>query len=190
MGTADGEVRLAIIGAAASAIESLYCAMHHGAFSRRIVNVTTLSGSGMLPGGLRGAGDAPVSEYALLRTSAADYLDTARALLEDGRLAILSGRMSSIRAHDGALRIEADRPPDGARLVIDADLVINCSGAGRVQSTPSRLLRNLARKLALRREGRGFAMREDHSLLDWAANSVTVSLPPCDGAMRRTSGRA
>lgn len=162
-----GEVRLAIIGAAASAIESLYCAMHHGDFSRRIVNVTTLSGSGMLPGGLRGAGDAPVSDYARLRSSAADYVRTARELQDAGRLAILAARLHSIRANGQSLRIEAERPHDGSRVVVDADLVINCSGAGRMQSTPSRLLRNLARKLSLRREGRGFAVREDHSLVDW-----------------------
>jgi len=165
--TPRGEIRLAIIGAAASAIESLYCAMHHGPFSERIASVTTLSGSGMLPGGLRGAGDAPVSEYARVRTSAADYVHTARQLLDHGRLGILAARMGSIRAHEQALRIEAERAQDGSHVVVDADLVINCSGAGRVQSTPSRLLRNLARKLTLRREGRGFAMREDHSLLDW-----------------------
>ena len=162
-----GDVRLAIVGAAASAIESLYCAMHHEPLSSRIVSVTTLSGSGTLPGGLAGAGDAPVSEYARLRTSAAEYLRTARTLLEDGRLAILAARLDSVRAHDGALRLEAERSIDGAGLVVDADLVINCSGAGRLQSTPSRLLRNLARKLAVRREGRGFATREDHSLVDW-----------------------
>jgi uncharacterized NAD(P)/FAD-binding protein YdhS len=165
--TPQGEIRLAIVGAAASAIESLYCAMNHGAFSDRIVSVTTLSGSGMLPGGLRGAGDAPVSDYARLRTSAADYVHVARQLQERGRLGILAARLGSIRAHEQALRIEAERAHDGTRVVVDAELVINCSGAGRVQSTPSRLLRNLARKLTLRREGRGFAVREDHSLVDW-----------------------
>jgi uncharacterized NAD(P)/FAD-binding protein YdhS len=163
----EGEVRLAIIGAAASALESLYCALHHGSFSQRIASVTTLSGSGMLPGGLRGAGDAPVSEYARLRTSAADYVRAARALLEGGRLAILAARLHSLRAHGDALRIEAERPHDGSRVIVDADLVINCSGAGRLQSTPSRLLRNLAHKLALRREGRAFATRADHSLVQW-----------------------
>jgi uncharacterized NAD(P)/FAD-binding protein YdhS len=165
--TPAGEVRLAIVGAAASAIESLYCAMHHGTFSERIVSVTTLSGSGMLPGGLRSAANTPVSEYARLRTSAAEYVQTASRLLETGRLAILAAHVSSIRAHGRALRIEAERAHDGLRVVVDADLVINCSGAGRLQSTPSRLLHNLAHKLALRREGRGFAMRDDHALADW-----------------------
>jgi uncharacterized NAD(P)/FAD-binding protein YdhS len=174
-----GEVRLAIIGAAASALESLYCAMHHGEFSRRIVSVTTLSSSGMLPGGLRGAGDAPVSEYARLRTSAADYVRTARELQEAGRLAILAARLHSVRAHAAALRIEAERPQDGSRVVVDADLVINCSGAGRVQSTPSRLLRSLARTVTVRREGRGFAVNQDHSLVEWP--QVYVAGPLLNG---------
>jgi len=171
-----GDVRLAIIGAAASAIESLYCAMHHGAFSKRIVNVTTLSGSGMLPGGLGGGSEAPVSEYARLRSSAADYVLTARALQDAGQLAILAARLQSVRGYGDALRIEAERPHDGSEVVVDADLVINCSGAGRVQSTPSRLLRSLARKLAVRREGRGFAVREDHSLVDWPRMHVAGPL--------------
>jgi uncharacterized NAD(P)/FAD-binding protein YdhS len=150
--------------------------MHHEPLSSRIVSVTTLSGSGMLPGGLSGAGDAPVSEYARLRTSAAEYLLTARTLRDAGRLAILAARLETVRVHAGALRLEAGRSIDGAGVVVDADLVINCSGAGRLPSTPSRLLRNLARKLALRREGRGFATREDHSSCDWPGMHVAGPL--------------
>jgi uncharacterized NAD(P)/FAD-binding protein YdhS len=163
----SGGVRLAIIGAAASGLESLYCAMHHELLSARIDSVTTLSCSGMLPGGLRGTDAGPISDYARLRTSAADYVRTARDLLDAGRLHILAARVQSLRADSGELFIDAVRPVDGAPLTVSADLVINSSGAGRVHSTTSRLLRNLGRKLTSRREGRGFAVRDDHSLVEW-----------------------
>jgi hypothetical protein len=48
-----------------------------------------------------------------------------------------------------------------------------------VQSTPSRLLRNLARTIAVRREGRGFAVNADHSLVEWP--QVYVAGPLLNG---------
>jgi uncharacterized NAD(P)/FAD-binding protein YdhS len=174
-----GEVRLAIIGAAASGLESLYCAMHHPPLSARIASVTTFSGSGVLAGGLRGSDDAPVSDYARLRTSAADYVRTAQRLLDAGRLHIVAARVQTVRAGQHGLCIEARRSLDGAPMTAGADLVINCSGAGRVHSTPSALLRNLAHKLTLRNDGRSFALRADHSLCDWPG--VLVAGPLLNG---------
>ncbi len=162
-----GPVRLVIIGAAASAIESLYCAMNHPPLSQRIESVITISRSGMLPNGLTGNRGAAPSDYARLRTSADVYVAAARELLEQGRLDIMPALIDSITGEADALRLDVSDTLDARRRQVIADLVINCSGAGDVHTTTSRLLNALGRKLALRRQGRGFLSHVDKSLVQW-----------------------
>jgi uncharacterized NAD(P)/FAD-binding protein YdhS len=162
----EGPVRLAIIGAGASSIESLYCAMNHPGLAERIASVVTLSGSGMLPGGIRspGASPAPVSPWALSRTSAAAYLETARALISANRLSTVSARVMAVAPHERTLLMGMTLQPAGTRTVIEADLVINCSGAGDLRASSSELLRSLATRLTVIEGGRGFEMADDYSL--------------------------
>jgi uncharacterized NAD(P)/FAD-binding protein YdhS len=162
-----GAVRLAIIGAAASAIESLYCALNHPPLSQRIERVTTISRSGMLPGGITGSRSVAPSDYAIQRTSADVYVQTARAWLQRGHLDIVAARVESLEVAAGALCIETSSTLDGGRSRKEFDLIINCSGAGDVHTTPSRLLNFLGRRLEVCRQGRGFPANMDHSLMRW-----------------------
>ncbi|HEV7608493.1 MAG TPA: FAD/NAD(P)-binding protein [Steroidobacteraceae bacterium] len=162
-----GPVRLAIIGAAASAIESLYCVVNHPPLSQRIESITTISRSGMLPGGITGNRSVIASDYAIRRTSADVYVQTARELLARGHLDIVPARVGSIEAVPGALRLELIDTLDGQRTQTEFDLIINCSGAGDVQTSRSRLLNFLGQRLEVRRQGRGFRTNGDHSLAQW-----------------------
>lgn len=164
-----GSIRLVIIGAAASAVESLHCAMNHPRLSERIVNAITLSPSGVLPGRVRSADGAacPVSRYAEERTSPEPYLQTARELIQQNRLRVVPARVSAVRPQLSGYRIDILQQPDDAASTLDADLVINCSGAGVVHTSPAPLLRQLATQLPVVAGGRGFSMAEDYSLSDW-----------------------
>jgi uncharacterized NAD(P)/FAD-binding protein YdhS len=165
----EGPIRLAIIGGAASAIESLYCAMDHRFLSERIVSAVTVSLSGLLPAGLRSpdAPQCPVSDYASHRTSADVYLRTALDLLTRNRLRILAAHVKSVRPHENALRLDILQQPHVTAATLDADLVINCSGAGDVRTTNSPLLRQLATQLTAVERGRGFRLADDCSLKEW-----------------------
>jgi hypothetical protein len=46
-------------------------------------------------------------------------------------------------------------------------LLLNCSGGGELTTTPSRLLRNLARQLPTRENSRGFQMSNDYEIASW-----------------------
>jgi uncharacterized NAD(P)/FAD-binding protein YdhS len=174
----DGPIRLAIIGGAASAIESLYCAMDHRLLSERIVSAVTVSLSGTLPGGIRSADapQCPVSDYVSHRTSADVYLRTALELMQRNRLRILAAQVKSVRPHENALRLDILQQSNSIAATLDADLVINCSGAGDVRTTSSPLLRHLGAQLTAVATGRGFKLADDCSSQDWPGMYVAGPL--------------
>ena len=178
----EGPIRLAIIGGAASAIESLYCAMDHPTLSERIVDAVTLSLSGMLPGGIRSpdAVRCPVPAYVSHRTSADAYVRTALDLMQRNQLRILAARVKSVRRHENALRLDILQQPNLIPATLDADLIINCSGAGDVRTTRSPLLRQLASQLTVVEGGSGFILADDCSLQEWPG--VYVAGPLLNGS--------
>jgi uncharacterized NAD(P)/FAD-binding protein YdhS len=173
-----GPLRLAIIGAAASAIESLYTALTHPAIGPRLTRVVTLSPSGMLPGGLRDPSqpEAPVSPWAKLRGSARDYVEAARTALAAGLLGIVPARISGVDRVGAAYEVRYQHPASGARATFAADLVVNCSGAGSLASTAAPLLAQLASLLPVRADGRGFVMQEDGCVHGWPGLHVVGPL--------------
>ncbi len=166
---AVGAIRLAIVGAAASAIECLYGAVSHPKIAPRLSSITTVSRSGVLPDGLRDPKAAPakVSAYALNRTSAKDYVEAARTLLASGQLQIIPALVRSLTSSRRELQLSITRSPEARQETICADLVLNCSGAGDLKSTPSRLLRSLAARLETRENDRGFRLREEYTIASW-----------------------
>jgi uncharacterized NAD(P)/FAD-binding protein YdhS len=177
----EGPIRLAIIGGAASAIESLYCAMDHRFLSERIVSAVTVSFSGMLPEGIRStdAPQCPVSDHAPHRTSADVYLRTALELIQRSRLRTLAAQVKSVRPYENALRLDILQQPNSIADTLDADLIINCSGAGDVRTTKSPLLRHLATQLTAVERGRGFRLADDCSSQEWPG--VYVAGPLLNG---------
>lgn len=163
----DGPIEVAVIGGAASAIESVHTILTHPHIGPRVRHVTTLSRSGLLPCGLRApeAEDAAISPWAWHRTSAQDYVDVVRQALEQGNMSIRVAMVEAVVAHGERMSLSFTTPTGLQRL--QADLVVNCTGAGDLRTTPSLLLRNLSKQLELRENDRGFKLADEYMLKQW-----------------------
>lgn len=165
----EGDIRLAIIGAAASGIECLYGTMCHPRIAPRIAAITMISASGVLPGGVRDPASPAVeiSEYALKRTSAQDYVDMAQRLIAEQRLRLRPAIVESVAVQGSVVAVSISALPDRSADTVEADLLIDCSGAGDLLTTPSRLLRTLAPRLGTREEDRGFRLQDEFMSAAW-----------------------
>lgn len=161
-------LHVAIVGGGASAIESLHTILTHRSLIGRIALITTISRSGVLPGDVRASDceDHNISPWALQRTSARDYVDAARHAQQRKLLIVRSGMVEGIASGSGD-QMEIRFSNSSGIHVVMADLIVNCSGAGDLLTTPSPLLQSLAKQQPLRGDARGFRMQDSYTLEQW-----------------------
>ncbi|MEH1166467.1 FAD/NAD(P)-binding protein [Micromonospora sp. CPCC 205539] len=122
--------RIVVIGSNAAAAELLHYLTHTPGLLERVATIEVISGSGRLPGRPDPAG---------LRPSPREYMAGAERLEEIGKLVTRSGRVTGVARTGPGLQLRlasADTP-------VDADIVVDCTGAGRMDDTASSLLANL-----------------------------------------------
>jgi uncharacterized NAD(P)/FAD-binding protein YdhS len=164
----QGAIHLAVVGAAASAIESIYRIVNDPRISSRVASVIVISRSGLLPGGIRDneVDQSNISAYALNRSSASDYVELARYLHQQGRLKVIAAQVTEVLENHDRLRVVFAKPGSAGQSLL-ADLVLNCSGGGDLLTTPSRLLKKLAQHLPTRENDRGFQMQNEYEIATW-----------------------
>jgi len=146
------EVEIAIIGGNASALEMIHLLATVASGDKRIGITCVSTSGGLLPGGIDSSTRARkiTPEF----PSAPEYLASAEQAVRAGSLRTMKGSAERPRIDGDQLCI-----PIGDGRSINADMVIDCRGAGRLGSTSSKLLQSICdRGVAVARSGgKGFA---------------------------------
>lgn len=122
--------RIVVVGSNAAAAELLHHLAHTPRLVERVATIEVVSGSGRLPGRPDPAG---------LRPSPREYMAGAARLEAAGKLAVRTGRVTGVARTDSGLQLRLA----GADTPVEADIVVDCTGAGRTDDTASPLLANL-----------------------------------------------
>ncbi|MEU3457516.1 FAD/NAD(P)-binding protein [Micromonospora sp. NPDC006766] len=122
--------RIVAIGSNAAAAELLHHLAHTPQLPERVGTIEVISGSGRLPGRPHPAG---------LRPSPREYMAAAARLEAAGKLVVRAGLVAGIARTASGLRMRVS----GADAPVEADIVVDCTGAGRTDDTASPLLANL-----------------------------------------------
>jgi uncharacterized NAD(P)/FAD-binding protein YdhS len=171
----DRGLDLVLIGSGATAGEVVYFLAHHPALLQRIRSIRVVSRSGYLAGGGAppSASSVPVRADALARPAAREYVAASRELALAGLLAAqpLEIRGGPRRLEDGRLAI--DGLAGGVVHAVEADVIVNCSGSGDIDSSASTLLSNMLRA--------GSPFRPNHLNAGFARRAGSFEAAGADG---------
>ncbi len=165
-----------IAGSNASAIEAIYFLANRQELLSAVRGINVVSSSGYLPGGvIEGEENAALTSGGQ-RPSAREYIDTAARFVGEGLVTATQAKIIHMDSGaDGRLHIETDASE--GKIELTADIVINCTGAGRVNRTDSPLIRNLrARDNHFKTNAclRGFQLRPNSYELEGVDNGFVI----------------
>ncbi|WP_025851530.1 FAD/NAD(P)-binding protein [Paenibacillus ehimensis] len=165
-----------IAGSNASAIEAIYFLANRPKLLSAVRSINVVSSSGYLPGGVFEGEENEALTSGGQRPSAREYIETAARFVAEGLVTATQAKIIRMDSRaDRRLSIEADG--DEGKIELTADLVVNCTGAGRVNRTDSPLIRNLrARENHFKTNAslRGFQLRPNSYELDGADNGFVI----------------
>ncbi|MDO3680780.1 FAD/NAD(P)-binding protein [Paenibacillus ehimensis] len=165
-----------IAGSNASAIEAIYFLANRPKLLSAVHSINVVSSSGYLPGGVFEGEENEALTSGGQRPSAREYIETAARFVAEGLVTATQAKIIRMDSRaDRRLSIEADG--DEGKIELRADLVVNCTGAGRVNRTDSPLIRNLrARENHFKTNAslRGFQLRPNTYELDGADNGFVI----------------
>jgi uncharacterized NAD(P)/FAD-binding protein YdhS len=162
-----GPVDVIIAGSNASAMETIYYFAHSSDLKGMIRSVAVISGSGSLPKGSSADG---------LRPSPPEYVQSAIAFGEEGKLDMQSGQVVGVTRAGPGLQVNI-QPSDSKPRSLTADIVVNCTGAGRIDNSGSMLLNTLVhgrQDFSCNRLGRGFELRPNTYEIDGVDNCFVI----------------
>jgi uncharacterized NAD(P)/FAD-binding protein YdhS len=134
-----------VMGSGAAASEVIYFLALSSSLRERLRSVRVVSISGYLAGGAVSAGDdfGATRPWALSRPAAREYVAAANELVCEGRLCATAARVVGARPRGESLVVRARTQQ--RELLLNADILVNCAGTGRLADTELPLLRNLLR---------------------------------------------
>jgi uncharacterized NAD(P)/FAD-binding protein YdhS len=90
--------------------------------------------------------------------------DRIEAIRAEGRLTVAAGRISTVEAGDGVVRLGWRRRGGGAEAFVEADRIINCTGlGGAIDRTAEPILQDLLAAGAIRPDALGLGLDVDDS---------------------------
>lgn len=159
-----------IIGAAASALETLYFIESHTKLLSAIEMVSVISTSGVLIGGIYAANadEDNLPDYVPERTSCDLYIQASQRMNESGKLKIIKGKITQLSEAKMGFNVNYtvnNRQGLNNKVhSLNPDIIIDCSGGGTLSNTNSTLLNNLAKKLPINIENRGFIVNKNNQV--------------------------
>jgi uncharacterized NAD(P)/FAD-binding protein YdhS len=132
------KLTLVIVGSNSSAIEFIYGLGCNKSIIDKIGTIKVVSPSGILAGVTRNENGE------ILRVAPSEYSRIAIQLLDEKKLSIVAGRITAACEHYDGIRVECNATQTDAESVIDANIVINCSGFGQLHNSMDPLASSLA----------------------------------------------
>lgn len=165
-----------IAGSNASAIEAIYFLSNRAELLSAVRSINVVSSSGYLPGGVFEGEEDEALTSGGQRPSAREYIEIAARFVAEGLVTATQAKIVHIDSRaDRRLYIEADGLE--GKIELTADIVVNCTGAGRVNRTESPLISNLrARENHFKTNAslRGFQLRPNSYELEGADNGFVI----------------
>ncbi len=155
---------LAIIGSAASALETVFFIRENRILKEKIGQILVISTSGRLIGGIHAEDycERDLPEYVQLRKSSDIYISAAQKLYAEGLLKVVKAKVAGVEKRNGMFELRLSR--EECQIRCTADVIINCTGSGSVDNTTSTLVNNLRRKLPVNDERRGFSVNNQNEV--------------------------
>jgi uncharacterized NAD(P)/FAD-binding protein YdhS len=156
---------LAVIGASASALELLYCIAGDADLLQGISCIKVISNTGRLMDGYVAEDyvEDQAPEYVIKRRASDVYKKAIKKLRP--KLSVIKGSVTGIRDHQGAMTIDYSKNSSTSSYELQVDVVVNCTGSSTIEMTSSRLIKNLAKRLPVTEESRGFQVNQNNEVL-------------------------